>query len=222
MVKTAEKIESARLGEGIYLPIDVSMILKLPYHRVKYLMETYWRNYTFGKKGNKAINFYSLIEFYTYYQLREKEYTSRQIKDFHDLLTKHLNTKYPFASVRVMTPTKKTSKSMIWYEYLGNYLKGDGKQQPYIQSFVKPFLKQIEFGEDLIAKRFFPLHHTENIVVDPMHQFGQPVINGTNIQTRTIFNLFEAGETKRTICLLYDISDSQVDDAIRMHTRKIA
>lgn len=222
MTVTTFQQESPKLGEGIYLPIDVAEILRLPYFKVKYLMNTYWRNYTFGEKGNRAINFYSLIEFYTYYNLREKKYTSKQIKDFHDMLSKSLNTSYPFASVRVLTPTKKTHKSMIWYEYMGYYMKGDGKQQPYISSFVKPFLRQVEFGEDLIAKRFFPLHHTENVVVDPMHQFGQPVINGTNLQTKTIHRLYEAGESKGNICILYDISENQVDDAIRVHTRKVA
>jgi|SRR6185312_1327345 uncharacterized protein (DUF433 family) len=222
MVPTTSQKESPKLGEGIYLPIDVSEILRLPYYKVKYLMNTYWHSYTFGEKRNKAINFYSLIEFYTYYNLRQKGYTSKIIKDFHDMLSKNLHTNYPFASVRVLTPKAKTAKSKIWYEHLGFYLKGDGKQQPHIPSFVKPFLKQVEFGDDLLAKRFYPLHHTNNIVVDPLHQFGQPVINGTNLQTKTIYRLFDAGESKKNICILYDISVDQVDDAIRVHTRKVA
>lgn len=213
------KQEAPKIGEGIYLPLDVSIILKLPYHRVKYLMNTFWETYTLGEKGNRAINFFSLIEFYTYYNLREKGYKSKYIKDFHNQLSKAYKTPYPFASVNVLTPKKRTKKSKIYYEYAGNYMMGDGRQQPLILSFVKPFLKQIEFGDDLLAKRFYPLHHTKNVVVDPLHQFGLPVINGTNLQTQTIFNLYDAGEAKGNICILYDISVKQVDDAIRLHTR---
>jgi uncharacterized protein (DUF433 family) len=214
--------EAPKLGEGVYFPIDVSQILKLPYHQVKYMMKTYWHATTFGDKGNKAINFYALIEFYTYYNLRKKGYTSPAIKKLHTQLSKVYNTPYPFASIEVLTPKKIGKKSKIWYKYQGNIIKGDGKQQPSIQSFVKPFLKQIEFGEDLLAKRFYPLYHTENIVVDPLHQFGKPVINGTNIQTKTISALINAGESKQNVCILYDISEKQVNDAIRLHIRKAA
>lgn len=214
--------ESPKLGEGIYFPIDVAQILKLPYHKVQYMMKTYWHGTTFGDEGNRAINFYALIEFYTYYNLRKKGYTPKVIKKLHGELSKAYNTPYPFASIEVLTPTKVTGKSKIWYQYKGNIIKGDGKQQPYIQSFVKPFLRQIEFGENLLAKRFYPLNHTENIVVDPLHQFGKPVINGTNIQTKTINTLIDAGETKKNICILYDINEKQVDDAIRLHVRKAA
>jgi uncharacterized protein (DUF433 family) len=217
--------KSPKLGEGIYFPIDVSEILKLEYHKVKYLMNTFWSEYTFGEKRNRAINFYSLIEFYTYYHLIEKGYTSSYIKKFHQNLAKNMDTPYPFATIKVVDPVKdgkKTRNSKIWYEYMGELMRDDRINQPAITSFIKPFLKQVDFGNDLLAIRFYPLKHTNNVVVDPKHQFGKPVINGTNLQTKTIYNLFEAGETKRNICILYDISEKQVDDAIRIHTRKVA
>lgn len=216
---------SPKMGEGIYTPIDVAQILKLPYHRVKYLMNTFWKEYTFGERGNPAINFFSLIEFYTYYNLRERNFTSAHIKKFHSELKRVLKTDYPFASVRVLDRKDKghSRNSKIWYEYRGELLRDDRGNQPSIKSFIAPFLQQIEFGDDQLARRFFPFRHTNNIVVDPMHQFGQPVLNGTNLQTKAIFNLYDAGETKNNICKLYDISVHQVDDAIRLHvSRKVA
>lgn len=214
---------SPNIGEGIYFPVDVSQILKLEYHRVKYLMNTFWQEYTFGEKRNKAINFLSLIEFYTYYNLRDKGFTSKYIKDFHQNLSKALGTHYPFASIKVMDRKKpRTTKSKIWFEYKGELMRDDRAIQPTIATFIRPFLKQIVFGGDDLAQRFYPFTHTHNIVVDPHHQFGQPVINGTNLQTKTIYRLHEAGETNRNICILYDINEDQVHDAIRLHSRMIA
>ena len=218
-------LETPKLGEGLYFPIDVSQILKLEYHKVKYLMNTFWNEYTFGEKGNRAINFFSLIEFYTYYHLREKGFSSAYIKKFHQTLAKSLGTAYPFASIKVVdrrTKGTKTQNSKIWYEYMGELMRDDRANQPSITSFVKPFLKQIDFGENELAKRFYPLRHTRNVVVDPHHQFGQPIINGTNLQTKTIFRLYDAGESKTNICKLFEILGNQVDDAIRLHTRKVA
>ncbi len=69
----------ARIGEGIYLVKDVSKILGLDYEKVYRWIIGYWTgnlqahyNYTFGEQHNRAINFYSLIEFYTFFKLREK------------------------------------------------------------------------------------------------------------------------------------------------------
>jgi uncharacterized protein (DUF433 family) len=213
------------IGEGMYFPIDVSEILRLEYHKVKYLMDNFWLEYTFGEKRNKAINFYSLIEFYTYYHLRDKGYTSHYIKKFHQNLSKNMDTPYPFASIRVVDPKSKhhkTRSSKIWYEYMGEIMRDDRINQPAISSFVKPFLQRVIFGDDLLAQKFFPFKHSNNVVVDPSHQFGKPVINGTNLQTKTIYRLSEAGESQRNICILYDISEAQVHDAIRLHTRKVA
>src|SRR5690606_9386798 len=100
--------DTPKLGEGVYLPVDVATILKLPYYKVKYLMNTFWETYTFDEPGSKAINFFSLIEFYTYYNLREKGYKPKAIKAFHNMLSRAYNTPYPFASVNVLTPKKKT------------------------------------------------------------------------------------------------------------------
>jgi uncharacterized protein (DUF433 family) len=219
MLPLNKHTESPKIGEGIYLKRDVAEILKLPYHRVNYLMNTYWHGYSFGEKRNKAVNFFALIEFYTYYHLKESGYSSSIIKKFHKQLSKDLKTPYPFASVKVHTPNTKTKKSIMWYEYMGYLMKGDGKQQPAIRDFVEPFLKHIEFGDDSLAKRFYPLKNSKNVVVDPLHQFGQPVINGTNTQTKTLYTLFTAGETKQNISILYDISEKQVTDAINYYSR---
>lgn len=223
-MSTIIKIEP-KIGEGVYLPTDVSEILRLEYRRVKYLMDTFWSEYTFGEKRNKAINFFSLIEFYTYFHLRNRGFTSTRIKGFHKDLQRNLDTQYPFASIKVVEPKSakpKTKSSKIWYEYMGELMRDDRTIQTSISSFVAPFLKQIDFGEDELAKRLYPFHHTKNIVVDPLHQFGQPTINGTNIQTKAIFNLYNVGESKVNISKLYDISENQVDDAIRLHIRKVA
>lgn len=221
-IAQVQKVEP-HIGEGIYFPVDVAEILKLNPRRVRYLMNTFWKEYTFGEDRNKAINFYSLIEFYTYYHLREKGFSSKHIKDFHQKLVRATNTIYPFASIKVVDrKEKETNKSKIWYEYKGELMRDDRAIQPTISSFIKPFLKQVVFDNEQMASKFFPFSHTNNIIVDPHRQFGQPVINGTNIQTKTIYRLSEAGETNSNICKLYDINERQVTDAIRLHSRNVA
>lgn len=56
-----------KIGEGIFLTKDVSNILLLPYPKVRHLMKSFWHSKVFGNDKNLAINFYALIEFYTFF-----------------------------------------------------------------------------------------------------------------------------------------------------------
>lgn len=213
-----------KIGEGIYIVKDVSKILHLDYEKVYRWIVGYWGgnldtnfNYVFGDTNNRAINFYSLIEFYTFFKLREKGLSSTQIRKLHNKLSEILNTPYPFAIAQDYfveeRKTKKTKKKFVYYTYLNSLIKLDSKQQ-FSLKFMQKFLEKIEFDDKNLAVRFFPLTNSRNVVVDPKHQFGQPVIFGTNIKTQTLFNLYRGGETLENISILYNISIDKVEDAI--------
>jgi uncharacterized protein (DUF433 family) len=205
-----------QIGHGIFLPKDISHILDLPYHKVRHWVFEFWDNkfghygaYSFGQKGNKAIDFHTLIEFYVFYQLRSQGISSQRIQKVHNELMNDLDTKYPFAHAKISTDGRG-----IWYEKVGNLIKVDGKNQFDIKDLLHPFLKKIEFGKDDIAERYFPLTKSKNIVIDPKRQFGQPIINGTSIRIDIVYKLYQGGESAEHISSLYNITPKQVNDAI--------
>jgi len=213
-----------KIGEGIYLVKDVAKILGLDYQKTYRWIVGYWGSgldenvqYTFGEVGNRAINFLSLIEFYTFFKLREKGLSSTQIKDLHHELSGIHNTNYPFAMTNDFyvedRKTTKRIKTFIYYRHLESLMKLHPKRQ-FSLNFVEAFLNKIEFNESNLAVRFFPLTSSRNVVVDPKHQFGQPIVTGTNIKTRTLFGLYSGGETLEDISSLYNISLDKVRDAI--------
>jgi uncharacterized protein (DUF433 family) len=55
------------------------------------------------------------------------------------------------------------------------------------------------------------------VVCDPHHKFGQPVIDGTNIQTEAVYKMFLAKEKPSFIANIYEISEKKVRDAIAFH-----
>lgn len=208
MKSTATFHIEPKVGEGIYTKRDVAKILNLPYAKVSKWMDEFWDDYTFGIKGHKAINFYTLIEFYTFYHLRELNISSQHIKKAHSAIGKDLNTIYPFA--RKIHAHK---SSGIWYEYLENIIKADSKQQFSLKPLLLPFLSKIEFNNNDIAYKYFPTK-SRKIVIDPKFQYGQPTIAGTGIKAEIINGFYKGGESKDTICKLYDLTIEQVDDAI--------
>lgn len=213
-----------KIGEGIFLIKDVSEILRLPYAKVRHWLIEYWNNrfgkkhggYSFGDDGNKAINFYTLIEFLCFYKLREEGLSAHKIQKIHDVLSKDLKTIYPFAKYSLYTDGKH-----VWYEHIENLVRIDGKRQISFKQILEPYLKNIDFDKNQIATRYFPIGREHKVVVDPKHQFGQPTIVGTNIKIETIYNLLNGGETKESVSYLYDLSLPQVNDAI-LYYKKVA
>ncbi len=206
--------ETPKLGEGIYLTKDVSNILNLPYRKVYNLMRGYWQAYSFGEYGNRAVNFYSLIEFFIYFQCRNNGMSAQRFKKNHKRLSSALNTKYPFAHFKIRTDFKN-----IWAEVAGNLVSADGKEQYDFLPILDEFLHKVSYGDNDMAIRYYPLGKKTKVVVDPTHQFGQPIIDGTGIKTKSIFNLYLGGETQKRISTLYNLPLDRVKDAIRFHIK---
>jgi uncharacterized protein (DUF433 family) len=208
-----------KLGEGIYLVKDVAKILRLDYAKTRRWIVGYWSGsleentrYVFGEPGNRAINFLSLIEFYTFFKLREKGVSATQVRRLHHHLSNLLGTQYPFAtSPDFYIEVRK--KKVVYYEYLNNLMRFDKRYQ-FSLRLIEGFLEKIEFDGHNLAVKFFPLAGSKNIVVDPKHQFGQPIVSGTNIKTQTLYGLYKGGESLEDISALYDISLDKVQDAI--------
>jgi uncharacterized protein (DUF433 family) len=213
------------IGEGIFLTKDIAQILHLPYSKVRNWRSEIWdkklskvtgKEYSIGEDRYKAVNFYTLIEFYTFYKLREKGVSAQKISKAHGIISKDLNSPYPFAISGIATDGKK-----IWYNYLENIINADGSRQINIRPIIEPFLDKIDFDKkNRLALRFYPLGKKNKVVVDPAHQFGQPIITGTNIKAKIIYHLHRGGETIKGITKLYDISPKNVSDAIGFYQKR--
>ena len=219
MPNTIEHIKPS-LGEGVFLISDVAEILQLPYSKVRRWLIEFWEGkfskdyrYTLGSKESRSVNFFTLIEFYTFYQLRSMNLTSQRIQKIYNQLAKDLDTKYPFAR------PLHTDGNSVWVEALGELIKVDGKLQLDLKSILTPFLSKIDFTTDGVAERYFPLDNSKNIVVDPRHQFGAPTITGTNVKSIIINDFYNSGESIESICSLYSLSEVQVKDALRYYQR---
>jgi uncharacterized protein (DUF433 family) len=216
-----------QLGNGIYSLPDLAFILRLPPSKVRRWMndfydqrlgEKYKGKYSWGQGRDKATNFYTLIEFYVFYQLRENKVGIKTIFNAHGQMAELLKTPYPFASASILTD----GKSILYSLEDGTTIKADKLRQIAFKQIIESFCKKIEFSDSQLAERYWPLGKQSHIVVDPHHQFGQPVIDKTNLLAETIYNLHQAGETKEFLSRLYNISVKEVNDAVALYNLKTA
>jgi uncharacterized protein (DUF433 family) len=221
-------VNQPKLGYGVYSVSEVADLLRLPKGKVRYWLNEFWDNrltneantsYSWGEKRDRSVNFYTLIEFYIFYQLRSHRISAARILKAYQLLSKKFNTPYPFASYKIMTDGK-----TILFSPDGDSIVTVSESLQYnIKGIIEDFLKKIDFEENSqLAARFFPAGKNSSIVVDPHHQFGQPVVVGTNILAATLYAMHKGGEKIETIASLYELKPGQVKDAIRFYQQQAA
>jgi uncharacterized protein (DUF433 family) len=219
--------EHSKLGQGIYSVPDISFLLRLPKAKVRRWLNDFWdirfsekynQKYSWGEGRDKATNFYTLIEFYIFYQLRESGVGSKTIFAAHEEMARQLNTGYPFASAKLLTD----GRSILYSLEDGTTIKADKTRQIALRQVIEDFCKRIEFSDNNLVEKYYPLGRQKHIVVDPHHQFGQPTIEKTNILAETIYKMHTAGESNDFLARLFDIPLNNVEDAISLFDNKAA
>lgn len=212
------------IGNGIFTTQEIAKILRLPYHKVRSWITKYWdgelgrhyeQEYSWTVENTRAVGFHTLIEFYVMMQFTEAGVKTREILNAHKELSNFYNTNFPFARKEVLDNIS-TDKSKIYLHINGNIISLDGSRQFNLE-IIKVFFQNLDFDRGMLASRFWPLGKERQIVCDPHHKFGQPVISGTNIQTEAIFRMYQADEPVSFIASLYEISEEEVNNAIKFH-----
>lgn len=93
-----------------------------------------------------------------------------------------------------------------------NVTRGGQRVFPEI---VSRYLREIEWGTDRFAERWWPEVGRRAVVVDPRKGFGAPTIASTGIRTEDIFQRFEAGESVLSLAGDYRLMIEQIEAAIR-------
>lgn len=221
-MKTVEYENHLELGSGIFTIPDISAILNLDYQKVHKLLNEYWdkrfanelgKKYSWKVHNSKAVSFHTLVEFYIFFQLKEVGVPTQQILNAHQELSKRFDTIFPFAVSTIINKMSCFGKRIVFEINEDDFINLDSTKQLNLK-FIKSFAHKLDFDKNDLAVKFYPLGKKNSVVVDPGHQFGQPVINHTNIFPETIFNLYKAKESKKFIAESYELSLKQVNDAI--------
>jgi len=212
------------IGNGIYTVPDVANILRLPYRKVNTWLNEYWDGklgkafkgkYSWRVDSTRAVGFHTLVEFYVMMQFSEAGVKPAQVLKAHTELSKSYNTIFPFAQKHIIENIS-TDGKRIYLNIDGSSITLDGSKQFNLE-FIKLFFKKLEFDNELLASKLWPLGKEKAVVCDPQHKFGQPVIDGTNIQTEAVYKMYLAKEPIPFIASLYELPEQKIKDAISYH-----
>lgn len=77
---------------------------------------------------------------------------------------------------------------------------------------AKHFADSVEYKDD-VAQRLHPAPDLQDVVIDPLRQFGEPVVR--SVPTEIIAEQVRSGDSAEMIMELYELSRKQVDAALR-------
>jgi uncharacterized protein (DUF433 family) len=213
-----------QLGNGIYTIKEIPQILRVPYHKINLWITKYWdgelgkayeQNYSWKVADTKAVGFHTLVEFYVMVQFAEAGVKIREVLNAHKELSSINKSNFPFATKAILENIKTDGKK-IYLSANGDTITLDGTKQLNLD-FINLFFRKLDFDDEKVAARFWPLGKEKEIVCDPHHKFGQAVIDGTNIQAEAIYRMYLAKEPIDFIAELYELSKSEVQHAIEFY-----
>jgi len=160
----------------------------------------------------KSFDFYGLIELYTFFQLQDLGVSPNAILTVRQAICDETGVRYPFATFEMLSDGQK-----IWQRFQDAITNADRSLQTNFIGAIEQFARKIDFGKNHEACLFFPRGRNSDVVVSPHHQFGQPVIEGTNIIAETLYLMYLSGESIEFISHLYDLDPKSVNDAISFY-----
>jgi uncharacterized protein (DUF433 family) len=95
------------------------------------------------------------------------------------------------------------------------------RSQKVFTEIVRPFLKELEFGEGNILERWWPMGKERRVVIDPKRNFGQPTIYQDGVPTKTLAKSVKANGSIAEVARWFEVSSESVADAVE-YEQKLA
>ncbi|MCX2681462.1 DUF433 domain-containing protein [Galbibacter sp. EGI 63066] len=215
-----------KLGIGIYTASEIAQILRVPYQKVYTWMNKYWdgklgkiygSKYSWQMHGTRAVSFHTFVEFYIMMLLSEAGVKPKEVLNAHKELMEMFKTPFPFAKKKVLESLRSDGKKIFFETNSDTILQLDGTKQ-FNLSIVKKFFVNLDFDNNDLATRFWPIGKDKSILVDPKRRFGHPVIDGKNIFPEIIHKHHSAGDPVNYIAHVYGLTEDEVNHAIEFCT----
>jgi uncharacterized protein (DUF433 family) len=92
------------------------------------------------------------------------------------------------------------------------------RRQYAFHRVVEPSFRDIDFGNG-VAERWWPMSHRSQVVVDPVRNFGHPIVAEHGVPTRIIADAVAVEGSTDKVAKLFQLPTSAVRDALAFERR---
>jgi len=216
------------LGKGIYTIPEASRLSKVGPGKIKRWISGYE---VAGRPYNRvfapdippidhayALSFHDLIEVRFINEFRKHGVSWPTIRIAFNKAMEILQSNHPFASRRFHTDGKH-----ILAEVSDKKLLELVRDQLEWTDLIERYLvRGIEFTENDMAGRWWPLPESKRIVIDPTRRFGKPIVDKFAIPTSAIASAFNTEQSVEDVARWFQIDEESVRDAIEFEEQLAA
>jgi len=214
------------IGKGIYSIPDVHRLTGMPSQSISRWVRGYEYKHQGKKKkspklwipdykpvNNKiGLSFKDLIEINLVYAFRKTGLSLRIIRNAMTHAQDIFGIDHPFCTMQFLTDGRNIFRE-VHNETGEPTLEELFKRQIVFKEIISPFLKQLEFDNDILL-RWWPLTKNKRVVLDPNRNFGQPIVNKEGVLTEVLANAYKANESIEVVSSWYNVSKPAIKDAI--------
>lgn len=222
-------------GTGIYTPSEAATLLHERTETVRRWAFGYQRTRASGAtaypplirtelpelEGQRALTFVELIELLYIRAFERAGVSWRLIKEAANVAARMFASDHPFALRQLYIDPHSVYGAVREADGTESLIQLIGHGQIAMSQLVKPFLEQIEFGSDDIARRWWPMGKAGGVVVDPLISFGLPVVAEVGMRVQSLADAYDAERAAfgaraiDRVAWTYEIESGHVRTALR-------
>jgi uncharacterized protein (DUF433 family) len=170
-----------------------------------------------------VLSFRDLIEARWVSFFRDQHVSWSEIRDVASREGREMGVSHPFSTGRfaaVASSGEPRPRSLI-AELLPGRMREVLTDQLLLDRVMAPFIRQLEYRDNKLL-RWFPLHGSRRVVVDPAVRFGRPVV-ASGVPTEILWRNHQfGGASYRAVARWWDVPEAEVKDAVRWERERRA
>ncbi len=226
-----EKPRFYNIGRGVYTLAEAQLLTGVPTWSIrrwtggytyKYRGEYFSMPPVIGRRpddGDPVLSFADLVEVRFLNAFRSHGASWRAIRIASREAQKLLKLTHPFSTNlfrtdgrTILGKVNKDPEDVALLDMLTN--------QYAFERVVKPFLYDgLDFDDDFVASRWWPLGKKRRVVIDPERSFGAPIGVKSGIPTSIIYKAMKAEDSIEFVSRWYKISKAEIKDAVTFEAR---
>lgn len=160
-----------------------------------------------------ALGFLDLIEVRCIDALLQAGVTWPTLRTAHEHAKKIVQHPHPFCTNRFATDGR-TVFLQLPAEGKAASLWDMKDVQRVFEEIIKPFLRNVEFSENKLAARWWPMGQSRQVVLDPRRSFGRPIVAEHGVPTTVLAAAVRTERDERLVAEWFDVSPLEIKDAI--------
>jgi uncharacterized protein (DUF433 family) len=235
------KPDLSLIGVGLYTPSEAATLTGIPGKKIRRWLRGHtirdteypalWTsNLTTLDLESLYLSFLDLVQLRVADAFIRAGLSAQKVRRAIEYGSEIVRSEYPFANARFRTDGKTVILHVMMDEPEAGERGADNERlidlfkhgQYLMQKVIEPSLKGLEFDEDDMAARWWPMGRSKGIVIDPRRQFGAPIDDATGVPTSVLAEAAQAEGSIAQAAKMFMVPQSSVNRAVAFEQQMAA